>query len=145
MIINVLITSLLGTNTISKIVIFIIKIIELIIELIIMMRIFYKAGKKPIFAGVPLLNKITLLKISGMKSWWIVIPILSFISYFIGIIPIIVILEVINLIIFEIILKLRLAKKFRMKPAFAIGLMVFPIIFYGILAYGKAKYNTNAT
>jgi hypothetical protein len=23
--------------------------------------------------------------------------------------------------------------------------MVFPIIFYGILAYGKAKYNTNAT
>lgn len=143
MITNAIITSLFGTDDTTRIIIFILKIIELALEFIIMMRIFKKAGENPIFAWVPLLNKATLLKISGMNPWWIIVIILSMISIYIGIIPIVLILEIINLIVFEIILKVKLSNKFRMKPAFAVGLMICPIIFYGILAYGNARYISN--
>jgi hypothetical protein len=86
---------------------------------IVLWRIFTKAGEPGWAAIVPIYNWIVLLKIVHRPWWWI------FIMW---------------LIIPAIIVYLDLAKVFGQSTAFGVGLILLPVVFLPILAFGGAQY-----
>jgi hypothetical protein len=94
-------------------------------------NIFTKAGKPGWAAIVPFYNIYILLKIIGRPGWWLVFYLLAFIP-FIGLIVAIVI---------SIITALDIAKSFGKSSTFGIvGLFLFGIVGFPMLAFGDAKY-----
>lgn len=85
--------------------------------------IYVKANKPGWAAIIPFYNIIVLLEIVDKPIWW-------FLLLFV---------PVANLIIW-ILLSIALAEKFGQSAGFGIGLMLLPIIFYPILAFGNAQY-----
>ena len=85
--------------------------------------VFTKAGKPGWAALIPFYNIWVLLEIVGRPGWWLIL-------YLIPIVNIIVL----------IIISVDLAKSFGKGTGFAIGLILLPIIFYPILAWGDATY-----
>lgn len=80
-------------------------------------KLFAKAGEPGWASLVPIYNMIVLLKISGMPWWWIILaPIAAFIIPF------------------------KLAANFGKGGGFAVGLLVLPMFFYPMLAFGSAQY-----
>ena len=47
-------------------------------------------------------------------------------------------------IIPQVIMSINLAKKFDKDAFFALGLIILPVVFYPILAFSDAQYNSNA-
>ncbi|MFH2142156.1 MAG: DUF5684 domain-containing protein [Bacteroidota bacterium] len=86
-------------------------------------RIFTKAGEKGWKAIVPGYNLLVILKIVKKDWWWIFLFLIM----------------VVNFVILFI-LSIELARVFGKKPLFGIGLLIFPVIFYPILAYNKSVY-----
>ena len=84
--------------------------------------IFRKAGRSGWNAFIPIYNLIVLLEIVGRPWWWI----------FLLLIP------VVNIVILAV-LMVDLAKSFGQGIGFAIGLILLPIIFLPILAFGKRE------
>lgn len=103
------------------------------IMIISMWKIFTKAGKPGWASIVPIYNVITLFKIVGLNPYLIFL-------YLTLIIPPI---GVIVAIVLSIMSAVKLTKAFGEEGAFAVGLIFLPIIFYPILAFGKAKYVLN--
>ncbi|MBK7994949.1 MAG: signal peptidase I [Blastocatellia bacterium] len=91
-----------------------------------MWKIFDKAGKPGWAAIIPIYNLIVLLEIVEKPIWWIVLFFLPFV----------------NAIAF-ILLDIELAKKFGKDALFGIGLLLLPIVFFPILAFGSARYKTS--
>jgi len=80
-------------------------------------KLFTKAGEPGWACLVPIYNIIVLLKISSMPWWWIILaPIAAFIIPF------------------------KLAANFGKGAGFAVGLLILPVIFYPMLAFGSAQY-----
>lgn len=86
-------------------------------------KIFTKAGKPGWASIIPIYNVIVLLEICGRPIWWILLCLIPCVNFVIG-----------------IILAVDLAKSFGKEVAFAIGLILLPIVFYPILAFGSAQY-----
>ena len=90
-------------------------------------KIFTKAGQPGWASIIPIYNVIVLLKIAGKPLWYIILLIIPLVNIVVGILVLI-----------------ELAKNFGKGVGFAIGLILLPIIFYPILAFGDAKYAPSA-
>ena len=86
-------------------------------------KIFAKAGKPGWAAIVPIYNKLIMLRIVGRPDWWIVL----------------VFIPPVNLGV-SVLLNIDLTKVFGREEIFAIGLILLPVVFYPILAFGDAEY-----
>jgi len=86
-------------------------------------KVFVKAGRPGWAVLIPIYNTYVFLKIAGKPGWWLIwffIPILN--------------------LIFGIIAALAFAQRFGKGVGFAVGLILLPIIFVPILAFGEAQY-----
>ena len=95
-----------------------------LLMIIAMWKIYTKAGKPGWAVIIPIYNAIVLLEIVDKPLWWILL----------------MLIPIVNVII-SIIITVELAKKFGQSVGFAIGLILLPIIFYPILAFGSSKYS----
>jgi hypothetical protein len=85
--------------------------------------IFTKAGQPGWAAIVPIYNGVVLLQIVGRPVWWIVLLLIPFVGFIVGILVV-----------------LDLAKSFSQSVGFGIGLLLLPFVFAPMLAFGDAKY-----
>lgn len=88
-----------------------------------MWKIFTKAGKPGWACLIPIYNAYVLLQIAGKPGWWLVM-------FFIPIAN----------IVFGIMAMIALAKCFGKGGGFVVGLILLPIVFYPMLAFGDAQY-----
>ena len=96
-------------------------------------------GKQPGWAAiVPIYNQYILCKIVGVNPWWIVIVLCS--SVIAGIPVIGPLVSAAASIYFLILLNVSLARSFGKEDSFAIGLILLPIVFYPMIAFGKNEY-----
>jgi hypothetical protein len=86
-------------------------------------KIFTKAGQPGWAAIIPIYNWYILCKIVGRPGWWVILLLIPFVNFIIG-----------------IILCIDLAKSFGKGVGFAIGLIVLGVIFFPILGFGSAQY-----
>lgn len=105
-------------------------VLELIIGLITavlmfgaMWKLSTKAGQ-PGWAGIiPIYNLYVMLKVAGKPGWWLILLFIPIVNFII-------------LILAEV----EIARNFGKGGGFAVGLILLPIIFYPILAFGSAQY-----
>ena len=100
----------------------------LLLIIVSLWKIFEKAGKPGWASIVPIYNIIVMLEIVGKPVWWLLLLFIPFVGLIVSI-----------MLVFE------LAKKFGKGGGFALGLVLLPIIFYPILAFGDAKYEGNTS
>ncbi len=93
------------------------------VMIISMWKIFVKAGKPGWAAIVPIYNVIVLLEIVGRPVWWIILLIIPCVN-----------------IVINIIVCIDLAKSFGKDAGYGIGLALLSVIFFPMLAFGKAQY-----
>ncbi len=94
-----------------------------VVSAIAIWKVFTKAGESGFWAFIPIINAYKICKIADRNG-------LKFLLYFI---------PVVN-IIYYILVNIRLAKAYGKSTAFGIGLVLFPVIFVYILAFGNAQY-----
>ncbi len=97
-----------------------------ILMIISLWKIFTKAGKPGWACIVPIYNIIILLEVVGKPTWWIIL----------------LLIPVVNFVIL-IIIAHNLSLAFGKDAGFTAGLILIPVIFYPILAFGSAKYVGN--
>ncbi len=85
--------------------------------------IFTKAGQPGWASLIPIYDKIVLNQIVGRPSWWVVLE-------FIPIAQMVV----------QIFHAIDIAKCFGKEPAWAIGMIFLPIVFYPMIGFGDAQY-----
>ncbi|MEO6260793.1 MAG: DUF5684 domain-containing protein [Thermoanaerobaculia bacterium] len=90
-------------------------------------KIFVKAGEPGWAAIIPIYNFIVMIKIAGKPLWWIVLMLIPFVNFVVG-----------------ILILAAMARNFGKGTGFAIGMMFLPFIFYPILAWGDATYQPQA-
>ena len=95
----------------------------LILMVITMWKIFSKAGEPGWAAIIPIYNVYVLLKIAGKPGWWLLL-------FFIPVVSLVI----------AIIVLLGLSERFGKGGGFAAGLILLPIVFFPILAFGSATY-----
>ena len=86
-------------------------------------KIFTKAGQPGWASIIPIYNWYILCKIVGRPSWWVILLLIPFVNFIIG-----------------IILCIDLAKSFGKGVGFGIGLILLSVIFFPILGFGSAQY-----
>jgi Family of unknown function (DUF5684) len=86
-------------------------------------KIFTKAGQPGWASIIPIYNLYIWCKIVGRPAWWILLMLIPFVNFIIG-----------------IILCIDLAKSFGKGVGFGIGLILLGIIFFPILGFGSAQY-----
>jgi uncharacterized protein DUF5684 len=86
-------------------------------------KIFAKAGQPGWAAIIPIYNWYILCKIVGRPGWWVILLLIPFVNFIVG-----------------IILCIDLAKSFGKGVGFAIGLILLGVIFFPILGFGSAQY-----
>ena len=101
-------------------------IVGLLIGLLIivaMWKVFAKAGQPGWASIIPIYNLYIWCKIVGRPWWWILLMLIPFVNFIVG-----------------IILSIDLAKSFGKGVGFGIGLALLGIIFWPILGFGSAQY-----
>lgn len=89
-----------------------------------MWRIFTKAGEAGWKALIPVWNLIVLVRMAGRPRWWLLL----------------LVVPVVNIVIvFPIFI--ALARAFGKGAGFGVGLALLGLVFFPILAFGKAQYN----
>ncbi len=88
-----------------------------------MWKIFSKAGQPGWAAIVPVYNIVVILQIVRKPIWWILLFIIPFVN-----------------IVFALVIIYQLAKVFGKGIGFTLGLILLPIIFYPMLAFGNSTY-----
>ena len=107
-------------------------------SIIVLWKIFTKAGKEGWKSLIPVYNMYTLCEIVGVSPWWILIV---FVGGIVCIIPILGYLAYMAATIyFGILLAKSTANAFGKDTGFAVGLYFLSLIFGAILAFGDAKY-----
>ena len=110
--------------------VFAIATIIIILQLVVMWKLFVKMGEDGWKALIPFYNTYVLCdKIFGNGLYML--------GMFLSIIPVV---GGILLLIYGIICNIRLAKSFGQDTPFIIGLVFVPLVFTAILAFGKAQY-----
>lgn len=95
-----------------------------VFSIVIMWRIFEKAGEHGWAAIIPFYQNYVLFKITWGQGWLFLLLFLPIVN-----------------IVTCIITMIKLAKAFNKDGAFAVGLIFLNIIFLAILAFGKARYS----
>ena len=86
-------------------------------------RLFVKAGEPGWASLIPIYNVVKLLRISGRSGWWVLGMCVPFLNLFV-------------LIRFG----LDLARAFGRSVGFGIGVLLLPLVFIPILAFGSSEY-----
>ena len=86
-------------------------------------KVYVKAGKPGWASLIPIYNIVVLLEIVRKPIWWLVL----------------MLIPVVNVVI-AILIMIELAKVFGKDGGFTVGLILLPIVFYPILAFGDAQY-----
>tara|TARA_B100000963_G_scaffold359976_1_gene389098 strand:+ start:6233 stop:6649 length:417 start_codon:yes stop_codon:yes gene_type:complete len=102
----------------------------LVIILVASWKIFIKAERPGWALLIPFYNIYVFTQILCRPKWWVVL-------YFFGIVPFAGSFAVLFVSVVD---SIRLAKLFGKTPAFGVGLILLPFIFYLILAFGNATY-----
>ena len=131
---NAFLTGLLGFT-----IVMIIFVILIAIFMVIVKWFLFKKGNKPEWAAIiPIYSDYVLCKMIGVNPWWILIV---FLSSLLSIIPFIGSLLTLAVSIYYMILVgVSLARSFGKEDSFAVGLILLPIVFQPMLAFGKAEY-----
>jgi len=90
-------------------------------------KIFTKAGQPGWASIIPIYNWYILCKIVGRPGWWVILLLIPFVNFIVG-----------------IILCIDLAKSFGKGVGFGIGLILLGVIFFPILGFGSAQYQRPA-
>ena len=90
-----------------------------------MWKTFVKAGKPGWACLIPIYNMIVLLEIAGKELWWIVL----------------LLIPVVNIVV-AILVAIAVAERFGKGAGFGLGLTFLPMIFYPILGFGDARYQS---
>lgn len=99
-----------------------------IIRIVSWWKIFVKAGKPGWASLIPIYNLWVLYEIVGLPGWIALLAFIPVIGSFI-------------VFVTYIVAAIRLPEYFGKQPAFALGLIFLPIIFYPMLAFGPCEYN----
>ena len=102
-------------------------LVVLVVVIVSCWKVFTIAGQPGWASIIPFYNVYVLLTIVGKPGWWLLL-------FFI---------PLVNLVI-SIIVYLELAKRFGKGGGFAVGLILLPIVFLPILAFGSATYTPAA-
>jgi len=94
-----------------------------IFMIVCMWKIYAKADKPGWASIVPIYNYVVLLEIIKKPIWWIILMLIPIVNF-----------------IIIIIIMIELAKAYGKDGGFAVGLILLPIVFFPILAFGDAKY-----
>ena len=86
-------------------------------------KIYTKAGQPGWACLIPIYNLYIWCKIVGRPAWWIILLLIPFVNFIVG-----------------IVLCIDLAKSFGKGVGFGIGLALLGIIFFPILGFGSAQY-----
>jgi len=86
-------------------------------------KTFVKAGKPGWGVLIPIYNIYLMVKIAGRPGWWLLLLLIPLVNFVIG-----------------VILNFDIAKKFGKGVGFAIGLLLFPFVFFAILGFGDSTY-----
>lgn len=99
----------------------------------------FKKGNQPGWASLIIVyNTYIQCKMVGVNPWWILIVLVSPV---LGAIPIVgSLLSMAVSIYFTVLLAVSTSRAFGKDDAFAVGLVLAPIVFYPILGFGKAEY-----
>ena len=108
-----------GQSTIA----IIIQLAIIVLMIVSVWRVFEKANEPGWASIIPFYNVIVLLRIVDKPWWWL----------FLFMIPLV------NIVI-AIIVMIALAQSFDKGGMFAVGLLLLPVVFYPILAFGDAEY-----
>ena len=92
-----------------------------------MWRIFTKAGQPGWASIIPIYNAVVLCQIAGKPGWWVILMLIPVVNFVIAILVLI-----------------GLANNFGRGVGTVIGLLLLPIVFYPILAFGSAQYQGRA-
>ena len=119
-----------------------------IIFIIAMWKIFTKAGEAGWKSLIPIYNVYVYCKIIGVNFWIWILAIPFAVGLVAGIIfgdnqsAIDTVTSICSLVV-TIYMSIKLGKSFNKGTGFIIGLVVFPVIFQLILAFGRSKYVGN--
>lgn len=102
-------------------------LVILVVMLVANYKIFKKAGKNGWECLIPIYATIVKFEFLNIPLWFLLIYLIPGV----GIIP-------------QVIMSINLAKKFDKDAFFALGLIILPVVFYPILAFSDAEYNSNA-
>ena len=94
-----------------------------VLMIVSMWKIFTKAGQPGWAAIIPFYNLFILLRISGRPEWWIILWLIPCVN-----------------IVIQILVYLDLARVFGKSTGFGVGLILLPIVFFPLLAFGDAEY-----
>jgi hypothetical protein len=86
-------------------------------------KTFTKAGKPGWGAIIPIYNLVLLLEIAGRPVWWILLLLIPFVGFVVG-----------------VIIGIDIAKNFGKSVLFGLGLAFLGFIFFPILGYSNAQY-----
>ena len=101
-------------------------VLALVVFMIVCMwKVFTKAGQPGWACIVPIYNLYVMLQIAGKPAWWLVL-------FFI---------PLANLVAM-VLLNIAIAERFGKSMGFGIGLVVLGVIFFPILAFGDAQYQS---
>lgn len=95
----------------------------LIVMVIAMWKLFSKAGQPGWAAIIPIYNAYVLLKVAGKPGWWLILFLIPVVSLVIAIITL-----------------HGISTQFGKGAGFTVGLVLLPIVFFPILAFGSATY-----
>ncbi|HBA87135.1 MAG TPA: hypothetical protein DCZ75_03845 [Geobacter sp.] len=95
--------------------------------IIAMWVIFQKAGHSGVKSIIPVYNFYVLMQISGKPGWWCFLLFVPLVGFAI-----------------QLLAMLSLAEKFRRSAAFGVGLLLLPVFFFPLLAFGGSKYGGTA-
>lgn len=87
-------------------------------------KVFTKAGQPGWAAIVPIYNLVVLMKIAGKPAWWVLLMLIPFVNFIVG-----------------ILVSIEVAKAFGKGTGFGIGLMLLGPVFYPVLGFGSAQYH----
>jgi hypothetical protein len=103
-------------------------------------RLLHKAGEGWWKALIPIYSNVVFLKVIKRPTWWIVFYLVPWIVWMIPDEPVIVMVLILPFLVVAIINSFDLAKAFGRGAGFAIGMILLPLIFLPILAFGNSKY-----
>lgn len=105
----------------------IILLVVSIYQIIVMWRIFSKAGKPGWASLIPIYNTIVLFQICGLSPYLLLLIMIPIVGWIV-------------LLIMSIVAQFKLAKAFGKPGIFGVGLLLLNIVFLSILAFDSSEY-----